>query len=135
MWISNVSLQDIKTGYHYDPGPDGVLIQIVDHDMDFPKPAFHFAEVHQFRFLDLEVDSIHSFKEHHAERIVEVLCDALKRRASVVVHCVAGLCRSGAVCEVGVILGFEDTGRARTPNLRVKKMLMECLNNRYAKYD
>jgi predicted protein tyrosine phosphatase len=40
------------------------------------------------------------------------------------VHCVAGLCRSGAVTEVGVMMGFEDTHRYRNPNVFVKKMLM-----------
>lgn len=34
MWIQNVSLGDIKRGFHIDPGPNAVLIQIVDPAME-----------------------------------------------------------------------------------------------------
>jgi hypothetical protein len=45
----------------------------------------------------------------------------------VIVHCVAGVCRSGAVCEVGVIMGFDDTEVFRSPNLLVKHKMMKVL--------
>jgi hypothetical protein len=50
---------------------------------------------------------------------------------NVVVHCFAGICRSGAVTEVGVMMGFEDTGRFRAPNLLVKHRMMRALGWTY----
>jgi hypothetical protein len=50
---------------------------------------------------------------------------------NVIVHCVAGVCRSGAVCEVGVMLGFDDTEAFRSPNLLVKHRMMKCLGWTY----
>jgi hypothetical protein len=46
---------------------------------------------------------------------------------NVVVHCHAGVCRSGAVCEIGVMLGFVDTEVFRAPNLLVKHRMMKAL--------
>jgi len=56
---------------------------------------------------------------------------AKDNRMNVVVHCFAGICRSGAVCEVGVMMGFEDTGRFRSPNLLVKHRMMRALGWTY----
>ena len=50
---------------------------------------------------------------------------------NVVVHCHAGVCRSGAVAEVGITMGFEDTGVFRAPNLMVKHKLMKALGMTY----
>jgi predicted protein tyrosine phosphatase len=50
---------------------------------------------------------------------------------NVVVHCMAGICRSGAVVEVGVMMGFNDCEKYRQPNLRVKHKLMKQLGWTY----
>jgi hypothetical protein len=50
---------------------------------------------------------------------------------NVIVHCHAGVCRSGAVCEVGVMLGFNDTEVFRSPNLLVKHRMMRKLGWTY----
>jgi rhodanese-related sulfurtransferase len=50
---------------------------------------------------------------------------------NVVVHCHAGICRSGAVCEVGVMMGFTDCERFRAPNLLVKHKMMRVLGWTY----
>lgn len=127
-FIENIAMADVKDGYHYDAGPDGVLIQIVDPDMDFPAPKFAFAHVHQFRFLDLEEAHPLAIQPEHAQAIVRALEAAWAAGASVIVHCHAGVCRSGAVAEVGCMMGFEDTGRFRAPNLLVKSKLIEVLS-------
>jgi predicted protein tyrosine phosphatase len=134
-WIQNVSLSDIKKGFHIDPGPNAMLIQIVDPGMEFPIPKYNFKEVHQFEFLDLEVADKwgEEFKitRRQAHDLVDLLQHALAKRMNVIVHCVAGVCRSGAVCEVGVLMGFRDTEDYRSPNLMVKHFMMDLLNMEY----
>lgn len=128
-WIANVSLSDIIRGHHYDPGSNSMLISIVDPDMESPTPLYPFEEVHRFRFLDIEEpDHPLAITTQDANKIAQLLKRALDKRMNVVVHCVAGVCRSGAVAEVGVILGFDDTETFRSPNLLVKKALLRALN-------
>jgi predicted protein tyrosine phosphatase len=135
MWIQNVSLSDITKGHHIDCGPNSMLIQIVDHDMSFPKALYQFKETHQFKFLDVEEieggEAKYGPKEHHAKALVELLQHAKKNRMNVLVHCVAGICRSGAVCEVGVMMGFQDSKSFRIPNLLLKKLMMQQLGWTY----
>lgn len=135
-WIQNVSLKDIQKGFHIDAGINSMLIQIVDPAMDFPKPTYQFREVHQFEFLDLEEDQLPEAEEfkitnEQAEQLVALLTRALDNHMNVVVHCVAGVCRSGAVCEVGVMMGFRDTEVYRHPNTLVKKKMMRVLGWTY----
>lgn len=134
-WIQNVSLGDIPKGHHIRVGENSMLIQIVDPAMQFPTPLHKFKEVHQFEFLDLEVGDKfgEEFKitDSQAEQLVRLLQHALEKRMDVVVHCVAGVCRSGAVCEVGVMMGFQDTEAYRSPNLMVKHKMMKVLGWTY----
>jgi len=67
------------------------------------------------------------FTLEQAEQIASVLTTALNDEVDVVVHCVAGLCGSGAVAEVGVMMGFIDAHAVRQPNIRVKSMLINTL--------
>lgn len=143
-WIENVSLADIKNGRHIDAGPNSMLIQIVDPAMEFPAPRWHFKEVHQFEFLDIEEDGMTNFgdgkmvdasefaiTQDQADQLVALLEHAMEKRMNVVVHCVAGVCRSGAVCEVGVMMGFRDAEAFRSPNLLVKHKMMKKLGWTY----
>lgn len=134
-WIENVSLGDIPKGHHHAAGENSMLIQIVDPGMTFPTPIHQFKEIHQFEFLDLEKDDkfAEEFKvtDEQAEKLVTLLQHALDKRMNVVVHCVAGVCRSGAVCEVGVMMGFDDCEGYRSPNLMVKHKMMKVLGWTY----
>ncbi len=134
-WIQNVALADIPKKHHVAVGENSMLIQIVDPAMTFPTPAHTFKEVHQFEFLDLERDDKwgEEFKitDSQAEQLVRLLQHALENRMDVIVHCVAGVCRSGAVCEVGVMMGFQDTEVFRSPNLMVKHKMMKVLGWTY----
>ena len=135
-WIQNVSLSDIKKGFHIDPGPNNTLIQIVDCGMEFPEPKYKFNSVHQFEFMDLEendkcIEPEMKITDHQATSLVILLKQALLNRSNVIIHCVAGVCRSGAVCEVGVIMGFDDTESFRSPNLLVKHKMMKYLGMSY----
>lgn len=135
MWIQNVALSDITKGFHINPGENAMLIQIVDPAMEFPTPLYQFKEVHQFEFLDLEVNDPwgEDFKvtDDQAQQLVDLLLKAYGQRMNVIVHCVAGVCRSGAVCEIGVMLGFDDTEVFRSPNLMVKHKMMKQLGWTY----
>lgn len=145
-WIQNVSLSDIKKGQHIRVGENSMLIQIVDPDMEFPEPLYKFKETHQFKFLDIEDNGLSSdgsgdmidmswgmIKDEQAVELVRSLKHALENRMDVVVHCHAGVCRSGAVCEVGVMMGFDDAEAFRSPNLLVKHKMMKELGWTYDK--
>jgi predicted protein tyrosine phosphatase len=132
MWIQNISLDNLRAGVHYEAGPNSMLIQIVDPAMEFPVPKYQFKDVRQFEFLDIEekdteYDVECQCSSDQAQQLVDALKHALDSRMNVIVHCVAGLCRSGAVAEVGVMLGFEDTETQRTPNLLVKHRMLKAL--------
>ena len=130
-WIENISKAAIASGYHYDAGNKGVLIQIGDPCTEFPTPKFTFESIYQFEFLDAEDEDNNEFAitPFQAETLVGILRKSLADNRNIVVHCVAGICRSGAVAEVGVMLGFDDTESFRIPNLRVKRLMLEVLNN------
>lgn len=143
-WIQNIALVDVGRGHHVRVGENSMLIQIVDPDMEFPKPLHNFKEVHQFEFLDIEEDGLtnngdgtwtdmseFAVTQEQADKLVELLQHALANRMDVVVHCHAGVCRSGAVCEVGVMMGFDDTEAFRSPNLLVKHKMMKKLGWTY----
>ena len=134
-WIENVAAADIPTGFHYDVGPNSMLISICDPAGWRPEAKQQFKERHDFEFLDAEDDDREpeEFKitDAQAEQIVELLQRALENRMNVVVHCTAGICRSGAVVEVGVMMGFNDCEKYRQPNLRVKHKLMKQLGWTY----
>lgn len=135
MWIQNVALADIPKGNHIFVGENSMLIQIVDPAMEFPTPAYKFKEVHQFEFLDLEKDDPwgEEFKitDEQAQALVKLLQHAYANHMDVIVHCVAGVCRSGAVAEVGIMMGFQDTESFRSPNLLVKHKMMKVLGWTY----
>ena len=135
-WIENVAAADIPTKFHHDAGENSMLISIVDPASWRPTPAHQFKEVHNFEFLDVEekdhvIDPAMKCSHEQAAELVRLLQYALDKRMNVVVHCFAGICRSGAVTEVGVMMGFEDTGRFRSPNLLVKHRMMKALGWTY----
>jgi len=135
-WIENVAAIDIPKGFHHDAGPNSMLISITD-PAGWKPMAFHdFKERHNFEFLDVEKDDFVLEEEmkcsqEQANELVRLLQYALKNRMNVVVHCTAGICRSGAVVEVGAMMGFDDVGKFRSPNLLVKHRMMKALGWTY----
>jgi predicted protein tyrosine phosphatase len=134
-WIENVAAADIPTGFHHDVGPNSMLISITDPAGWRPEAKQQFKERHNFEFLDAEDDDREpeeaKITDAQAEQIVALLQRALDNRMNVVVHCMAGICRSGAIVEVGVMMGFNDCEKYRQPNLRVKHKLMKQLGWTY----
>jgi predicted protein tyrosine phosphatase len=134
-WIENVSWDAVKNGFHSDMGSNAMLIQIADPATFFPVPKHTFKEVHQFEFLDAEDGDRFPdecmIQDEQAAELVRLLQHALDNSMNVLVHCHAGICRSGAVVEVGSMMGFTPTERFRMPNLRVKHRMMRVLGLTY----
>lgn len=134
-WIENVSRADVVNGTHTDMGVNAMLIQISDPASFFPDAKHNFKEVHQFEFLDAEDQDDYpeeaKISDSQASELVELLRYALDKHMNVLVHCHAGICRSGAVVEVGSMMGFTPTERFRQPNLRVKNKMMKTLGWTY----
>ena len=132
MFIQNVSLANIVTGRHLNPGSNSMLIQICDPDIEFPIPKYQFSKIFQFKFLDIErndelKDKTWRCSELQGKLLVQHLQLAMDQNMNIIVHCHAGICRSGAVAEVGIMMGFEDTKVHRIPNLLVKFNMMKFL--------
>ena len=135
-WIENVAASDIPTKFHHDAGENSMLISIVDPGSWRPEAKHQFKERHNFEFLDVEekdevLEESMKCSQDQANQLVGLLQYALANKMNVVVHCFAGICRSGAVCEVGVMMGFDDTERFRSPNLLVKHRMMKTLGWTY----
>ena len=134
-WIENVAASDVSTGFHYDCGPNAMLISITDPAGWKPLPKHNFREVHEFEFLDAEDEDGFpdecKISDEQAEQLVALLNRAKENAMNVVVHCHAGICRSGAVVEVATMIGFTATDRYRQPNLRVKSKMMKVLGHNY----
>lgn len=126
-FIENASRFDVATGHHADAGTNSMLIQISDINAEHPTPKMIFKEVWQFRFEDIEEDTEFAITEEQAKMIADLLKKAEENNMNVIVHCHAGLCRSGAVAECGIMLGFNPPDRVRLPNALVKKKIMKEL--------
>lgn len=135
-FIENISKRDFEFGLHYDAGPNSMLIQILDPCGWFPVSKIKFKEIHQFEFLDLEdhhaaPDEQCRISDEQAAKLADLLQHALANQMNVIVHCQAGICRSGAVVDVAVQLGFRDPEKFRSPNLAVKHKMMKHLGLMY----
>ena len=136
-FIENVSKQDVALGWHMDAGPNAMLIRIQDPASFFGKiaRADMFKEVHEFEFLDAEDDDGFpdeaKISDEQAVELVRLLQRAQENHMNVVVHCHAGICRSGAVVEIGSMMGFTPADRLRIPNMRVKHKMMKVLGWTY----
>lgn len=131
-FIQNISRRDCIDGVHAPINHDkDVLISINDPSAEAPIPKHTFASVHRFFFDDIEQENgPHGevgILQGQALAIARILQDALQHGANVIVHCHAGLCRSGAVAEVGEAMGFSPGGRRKVPNMRVKNMILQEL--------
>lgn len=127
-WIARCSLSDIEIGNHRDPN-NCILIQIVDHDMEFPEPRFktRFGEIYQYKFLDIDEGS-YVITPEQALSIASTLKFGIIYNANILVHCVMGVSRSGGVCEAAESIGFEYLHDGfLCPNLTVKRMIIKEL--------
>lgn len=132
--ITNISAFNLRD---YTPNENTVLIRIGDfRDPFFPKVRGGFSEIYTFCFDDTDTDGYGSITGRQADEIASILKKCLVENKDILVHCVAGLCRSGAVAECGIVIGFSDGGNYRQPNILVKNKLFNALGLRgYADMD
>lgn len=135
-WIENCSMSDIHLGHHSNLGPNTMLIRIQDPATEFKPTRYDFKEVYCFEFLDAEDEDGFpdecKINDSQANELVMLLSHAMENNMNVMVHCHAGVCRSGAVVEVGKMMGFTPTpDNYRQPNLRVKRKMMQILGWTY----
>lgn len=136
--IENQSMINILTGAHSLEARNSILIQITDPDRDFVEPYFKgdFIKIYQFKFYDVTQPLwgrgclLEPITQDQADEIFDILLNAYDIGVDVLVHCYAGLCRSGAVVEVGTIMGFEAVHENRIPNVEVKSKLLRALRER-----
>lgn len=129
MFIQNVSMADVVKGkHHYVPGKTA-LIQIQDYgSFQFAKPAKKFIDVLQHKFDDHDdPERKTNITQEQAKSIADFLTNAYNNDINVIVHCHAGICRSGAVAEVGIVMGFENRSTHRIPNVLVARKLFKEL--------
>lgn len=122
-YIQNISRRACQTGGHK---PGDILIQISDVGLAFPTPFHKFQMVGKFKFDDImDESSPNAISVDDGLAIYEMLNFALSEGLNVIVHCTAGLCRSGGVVAAGIRMGFEDTGTIRQPNTLVTKRVLQ----------
>ena len=130
-FIENISKQDCELGLHFDPTQvKTVCIQISDYEDDFCVPKYKeaFKAIYQFKFDDTEdVFDLNCITDLQAKQIADILSECLKQGVNVVVHCHAGICRSGAVVACAEELGFDKCEKYKLPNALVKRKVMQAL--------
>lgn len=144
--IQNIDIQDLVRGRYAISAPERTeLIRILnDHgELDAHVPATAFLRTHVFVFLDIgdpprisplsapfesaeREDYGRAITPPQARALVDILERALHAGHDLVVHCTAGVSRSGAVVEAAVRMGFEDPGTFRAPNARVLRLLLDA---------
>lgn len=130
-FIQNISKHAYTAGDHFDCGDRAIAIEILDPCSERVTPKHKFAETYTFEFTDVEKDEDFSITDEQAKELVRILQLALEEQRNVVVHCTMGICRSGAVAEIGVMIGFKDTEVYRQPNMLVKSKMMQVLGWSY----
>lgn len=132
--IENCSRRQILDGTHKLDSNGSILISIVDPDHEYIIPKFdNFKEIYRFKFWDFDVNCPEEkrselFNSEMAKQIINILMANFNNNINIIIHCSAGICRSGAITEIGSIIGFDPVHNNRMPNLLVKRLLMEQLN-------
>jgi len=132
-FVENIPKIDAERGFHIDPTVSPtIMIRIMDPGAWFEKCKYHdhFKMVNRFYFLDSDDET--GIQEWDAIGIAQMIQTAKANNWNVIIHCHAGLCRSGAVTEVCKELGFTPVeGRPRQPNMLVLNRLRQALGLAY----
>lgn len=90
-----------------------------------PTTENYWGSVHTFEFLDLEEEHPQSITLEQAQALYNAIKQARDSKCHIVVHCFAGVCRSGAVVNFATKhMGYlEVDGVHRSTNSRVERLL------------
>lgn len=143
-WVANFSMKQIEEGEHFTVDNKTILIQIQDPDTkEFINPKYKkdFNKIYQFKFWDAEdekdipvKDKEGLFSNKQSLEISKIIQDAKENNLNIVIHCHAGICRSGAITEVCGLYGFdiENQINNRIPNKLVFNKLRKNLGLLYS---
>lgn len=94
---------------------------------DFPVTVYPGAVIHSFRFDDSEDDN--GITPEIAKQIADILEYAEENNHNIIVHCVLGKQRSGAVAQAACAFwnSFEYKGKQITQNVEVKNKILTAL--------
>lgn len=133
-FIENCSLEKVLYGRHRLPSTGSILIQITDPGLDHIIPYYDdYHEIYKFWIWDISKVTYEGNREFipmgelDSKIIKRILLKALEQERNVIVHCHAGLCRSGAVTEFGHILGLIPVHSNRLPNVHMISMFKKTL--------
>ena len=127
-WIINVSKDHLVTA----PDAD-ILIQIANPGETFVEYNKQYTSVIRMNFFggynnprpDLDIT------DYQAKSIAGVLIQALRENKNVVVQCVSGSARSGAIAQVGIDNGFIPINQDRKPSKLVYEKVSEEFRRMY----
>ena len=127
-YVQNVSFDDVKKLIIHNDCSNTFLISITDNDMPYPTHlGFDFGLAVYYQFLDVDGPEYkQAISDAQARGIVQWLEFAKRHNKDVLVHCMMGVNRSGAVREVAEILGFEVIGQKQGYNAYVKTKLIQA---------
>lgn len=125
MWIKNIPRRYVEQMTSVEPNT--VLISINDPGQFPAETQAHFVDRLTLHFLDLEEDHEFAITPDQANEVAHFLCKSYSAGYNVLVHCNAGVCRSGAVAQCGAAIGYELEAEQMSPNLLVKRLVMKEL--------
>lgn len=127
-YVQNVSFDDVKKLIIYNDCKNTLLISITDNDMSYPTHlGGGFWSAVYYQFLDVDGPEYKQvISDGQAKGIIHWLEFAKRHNKDVLVHCMMGINRSGAVREVAEILGFEVIGQKQGYNAYVKTKLIQA---------
>lgn len=107
----------------YERMDNCAVIQIQDPNMSFPVIT-GFDVIKQFGIPDLEFgydENADYFQD--IIKLKEFLDYCCMNKLNILVHCQAGVSRSGAVVEAAILRGYEDPMKRRNPNMKLLELL------------
>lgn len=128
LYVQNVSFDDVKKLKYNNDCSNTLLISITDNDMQYPVDLGKgFWSAVYYQFLDVDGPQYkQGISEAQAKGIIEWLKFAQRHNKDILVHCMMGVNRSGAVREVAEILGFKVIGQKQGYNAYVKTKLIQA---------
>lgn len=129
LYVQNVSFDEVKKLIVHNNCSNTLLISITDNDMDYPffLNRGNFWSAVYYQFLDVDGPQYkQAISDGQAKGIIHWLEFAKRHNKDVLVHCMMGINRSGAVREVAEILGFEVIGQKQGYNAYVKTKLIQA---------